>query len=238
MKRTSYGCICLDLIQNKTLLIQRTHSPEFLHFIRGMFTHKDIECILLGCTKDEHDFIANLIDMDDSLVKMNLSRIMEPLYTFNCQKYADLGTDSIRSHKNQIRELLNQIAPRSDYEWSWPKGGTIFNENTVDTAIRETLEETGYSIDRLNITDIPVQHIKITTYFGMTCEINYYVALVDIATLGEQGGFDFKEVRDAKWVSFDQAKKLLPNNYIEILNNVLTHVSKHVNRYVNGREEP
>src|SRR5204862_7359950 len=51
--------------------------------------------------------------------------------------------DKMYEHENYIKFLLQNVKPKTDQEWLWPKGRPYVHENKFSCAEREFREETG-----------------------------------------------------------------------------------------------
>ena len=99
--------------------------------------------------------------------------------------------------------------------WGFPKGHVEFNETERETAIREVKEETNLDVRIFNNRRYTERYF---TYKGRTKQVVYFLAK-------QTGGFEKKqdsEIKDIKWVEFDDAiKKLTYPNTKNLFGKVL-----------------
>lgn len=93
--------------------------------------------------------------------------------------------------------LLREPANHFDgYHWTFAKGKVDPDETPEDAALRETLEETGYTAEIISpISGSFAGGTSVTTYFLMR-------------PIGDQASFHW-ETSATCWVSFDEAKSLI-----------------------------
>ena len=85
-----------------------------------------------------------------------------------------------------------------DYVWTFPKGEPKFGESTLETALREVLEETG--IVAKSVARVP------GVFRGSTSRNIYFL----MAPVRDTGAFDEKETQSIRWVPQNQAAGLIP----------------------------
>jgi 8-oxo-dGTP pyrophosphatase MutT (NUDIX family) len=95
-----------------------------------------------------------------------------------------------------LREPKNHF---DDYVWTWPKGGMKHKfEHPVDTAVRETQEETGYHARLFD--SLPGNYRS-----GSGSNSNFFLGkAVDY----EPSSMD-KETASTRWADYDEAKQLI-----------------------------
>ena len=124
------------------------------------------------------------------------------------------GTIIINYETKQL--LITQSYGR---HWGLPKGHLEKNENSIDCALRETLEETGI---KLNIHDLKERK---SIYNG---DAIYY--LVDGTKLNfNRENIDTQEISDVCWMYFDSLKEKFKNKEIIInshLKTLLPYIQK------------
>ena len=96
--------------------------------------------------------------------------------------------------------------------WSFPKGHQEAGETDVETALRETKEETGLDVEILDYEPIKTGHL----IHGGTAykEILLFLAKPLNEDLVLQDG----EVEKAEWVQFEDVSKILNGYYLEAWN--------------------
>lgn len=130
--------------------------------------------------------------------------------------------------KHQV--LICHPTKHSDTLWSIPKGKVENGEKIFDAAVRETFEETNVNLSnyKLAATMEPVNYThrkKILHPFIIYEECNTTLGNFNDFELKcnsnvplERGGFP--EMDDYRWVSFDEAKRLLHNVQAECIDKV------------------
>lgn len=225
MGKISYGCICLDIKNRKTLLIQRRDSAVFLHFLRGFFKPADLEYILAGCTLEEHAYIADLLNCSKSERRTKLMQFLTQRYTYDqsvihtakCMKGIDYNYDIIKS-------LLMSIPAKKYRDWLWPKGGCFKNEDTFTAAIRETYEESGVQIPKGMIDFSRTIDVEVTTFFGMIITNKYYLALIDSEKfiIPNADPIGNREVARVEWVTYEDAMMRLSGEYLSVIRELIS----------------
>lgn len=105
--------------------------------------------------------------------------------------------------KNRKLELLIIHRPRYD-DWSWPKGKVDEGETITETAIREIQEEVGLDV----VLGVP---LAVTSYKVPQGSKNVFYWAAEVS-LNAKPKADMGEVDELRWVSPDQAEKLLTNS--------------------------
>lgn len=109
--------------------------------------------------------------------------------------------------KNDRILLISAKDDDGNLFWSFPKGNQEPGESDIETALRETEEETGLTVRILSKEPIIVSH-PIHNNTG-TKYIYLYLATpkTNIITIQED------EIESAEWVSFSKAKKRFKTYY-------------------------
>lgn len=100
------------------------------------------------------------------------------------------------------------VHPSGDYNknapWSIPKGEVENGDSEVGTAVRETLEEVGIGISETQLT-----YLGEEVYDSRKKKVMCYVGQVPTGTLASSPSW---EIDEAKWVTPDEAIKMLHKN--------------------------
>lgn len=105
------------------------------------------------------------------------------------------------TYRDQIPYLL-LIQHHSGF-WGFPKGHKEGNESDYESAVRELLEETGLTVDRL-IHPEPFTEAYKFKFKGQLIDKQVYYFLAQVSgTLAIQK----EEVKDARWVPVTQAEQ-------------------------------
>lgn len=104
---------------------------------------------------------------------------------------------------------------RAYKNWDFPKGGSDENESPVETARREMTEETG-------IVDVEMpwgELSKSTVVYGAGKVATYYLGRIGkrSITLPVSEELGRPEHDEYRWVSYQEAKTLLPERLVDIL---------------------
>ena len=95
------------------------------------------------------------------------------------------------------------FGPWKDPEWEFPKGRKNYKESDYDCALRETTEETGYSIPSFHpLTNRTFDEIFIGSN-RKKYRHKYYVMSIDYEKSLIQGEFDLSEVSSIAWKTLD-----------------------------------
>jgi len=111
----------------------------------------------------------------------------------------------VENEKNEVLLIkANRYITQSE-EWEIPAGGIDNGELAINAAIRETLEETGYEIERAELI------YRYNPTNGISDQVfNIFKAVA----VNKVGDFDTNEVMDVKWVSKEKVLKMLKQNEI------------------------
>ena len=90
-----------------------------------------------------------------------------------------------------------------EVKWTFPKGHIEKGEKAPEAAVREVLEETGYSCEIV----APFEKVE---YFFKRGEqlIKKSVTWFLMKPLQKSGEFDTEEIMETRWVSFEEAQQL------------------------------
>ena len=103
--------------------------------------------------------------------------------------------------------------------WSFPKGHVEKNESEIETALRETLEETNIKVD------IDKSFRKVTNYSlhkGVWKDVVFFIGKAS----NDEIIIQKEELKDAKFVGVEEAKKLITyRNDLDILFKAIEHLN-------------
>lgn len=119
--------------------------------------------------------------------------------------------------KNQV--LLQR---RSASKKKWPNmldvsagGHTNLGEFGFETAIRETFEELGVSLEKENLTFLGCTKSNMDKGDFKDCMFNeYYVAFKDVSVSNVK--LQLEEVSEVKWVTLNELRKMMDDEYVEL----------------------
>ena len=206
----SYGIICYrfsPMIKDiEYLLIQRHNSIGYLDIIKGYY--------------------PNLTTLKQYIYELTV----EELYNLRNKSYEELWDEIYgdRKNKNKFNSYKNKylnIKPIIDsydendhkfceLQWGFPKGRMNKNENSIESAIREFVEETNYPKHLICINkQIPYKEQYISTdnqeYIGV-----YFLAELSpdytshVPIINEHNIEQTIEINDIRWCSFYDAYKM------------------------------
>lgn len=106
---------------------------------------------------------------------------------------------------NNEQVLLVQVENLSRKKvWTFPKGHPEGQESDDQAALREVLEETGWSCDITSaLMDVHYSYVSKNIKYNKT--VRWFM----MQPVKEAGKFDPEEILACKWVSIDEAKRLL-----------------------------
>lgn len=227
---TSYGVICFRIYNNEIqyIMIQRKDTLCYVEFVRGNYhigNKNYIVKLFDRMTQYEKDFISNnnfeTIWRDlwtdnkknNVLIKNTKSKFDMLSSGYNIiQKNDDVYTFSLTHVLNLSKECLKE------QEWEFPKGRRKLGEKDFQCGLREFSEES-------NIKKIDVNLIDNTKYFEevyLSINKTRYRNIFFLGKYNQSNNLEHfdkdnrnqaKEVRDVKWLSYeDVCKKLNDRN--------------------------
>ena len=111
----------------------------------------------------------------------------------------------VLNEKNEVLLIKAHRYFTQSEEWEIPAGGIDKDESSFDAAIRETMEETGYSIKS------PEYIYRFNPSNGSSNQVfHIYKAYADVKV----NDFDLNEVSEIKWVSKNEIFSMIKSNEI------------------------
>lgn len=220
----SYGIICYYLEEGIPyyLMVQRKESLSFMEFIKGNYNTNDEDYIkqLISNMTDEEKNCLQTLDFEEiwnnawsNQNPTNTREYEESRFNFN-----DINNDGT------LNNLLRQITKSSvEPEWGFPKGRKKYKETIYDCCLREFYEETDIDINNINV----LQDLSIfeEVFFGTNNVLYkhlYYIAeyIGNDKTLRINPEMieQVKEIRDLRWMSYEEVIKHIKLNYMERIN--------------------
>ena len=246
---TSYGIICYCKINNeiKYLMIQRKDSLCYIEFIRGKYKMNDINyiCKLFKfITNKEKNKILNS-DFDtlwkDLWKEYDINKFkkeyLQSKRKFDKIKNGFEHNDKIIDFNYIINSSQNNSTIYNQTEWEFPKGRRNLNEHNIKCAIREFEEESGLSKNRIKlINNKSYEEIYIAVNKTRYRHIYYIAKCNDITSedilFNPKNKIQIKEVKDVKWLNYDNVINNIRNIYIERI-----ELFKRVNKIINKHED-
>lgn len=246
---TSYGIICYCKINNeiKYLMIQRKDSLCYIEFIRGKYKMNDINyiCKLFKfITNKEKRKILNS-DFDtlwkDLWKEYDINKFkkeyLQSKRKFDKIKNGFEHNDKLIDFNYIINSSQNNSTIYNQTEWEFPKGRRNLNEHNIKCAIREFEEESGLSKNRIKlINNKSYEEIYIAVNKTRYRHIYYIAKCNDITSedilFNPKNKIQIKEVKDVKWLNYDNVINNIRNIYIERI-----ELFKRVNKIINKHED-
>lgn len=205
----------------KFLLIQRKHSLNYIHFIRGLYDEYDFNQLkkMFGyMSKSEIEYIKN----------NNFDTIWNNLWKKTAKKKIYLKEYKLSQNKFQIitdngyLTKLHNIGSIYDYpEWEIPKGRKNNNESNINCAIREFYEETGIAPNEYDIKhNITSIHDDFIGTDGNKYKHIFYIGVYK-NEINNRIFNNNNEIKETRWCSWDEAITLIRpyhKNKINIIN--------------------
>jgi 8-oxo-dGTP pyrophosphatase MutT (NUDIX family) len=235
----SNGIVAFTKTKNKLkyLLICRKDTLGYVDFLRGKYSLYD------------EKYIKNLIDEmtiseKQKLLEHDFNYLWKELWGgFNQTQYK--SEEKIAEDKfNQLKEGMI-IFNRDEYslksliessktnwvepEWGFPKGRRNQYENDIDCAIREFVEETGYSKKDINlITNLIAMDEIFTGSNFKSYKHRYFIG--HISNVNKKTKYQKSEVSKINWFTLEECKsKIRPYNLerIELIENTEKALEKY-----------
>jgi len=162
--KTSFGVILYRIENNELelLMIRRRNTLGFVQFVRGQYQYGDYIYLqkLINVTTEEEMRLLKTYDFKllwKTLWSLNEQELAENMnssdYLIGLRKFNSLQEGFIFNNKsvNLDSLLKKRTCTYSQQEWGFPKGRKNRNETNLETATREFNEETGISIDNIEV---------------------------------------------------------------------------------------
>lgn len=225
--------------QFEYLMIQRIDSFGYIEFLRGKYSIHN------------YGYLRNIIDEMTVQEKQNiLTKPFDELWVSLWGDYSGLqyrGEQQLS--KNKYLQLKNGIKWDGVYynleslvtssttqwetaEWGFPKGRRNHQEKDLDCAFREFTEETGYSKECLKqiFNILPYEEIFIGS--NVKCYKNkYFLCYMNAnSELSYSHGYQTSEVKNMKWLSYDECMSIIRPYNIE-KKNMLTSINNTLHKF-------
>ena len=190
-----------------TLLVRRKDSMGYTDIIRGRFNEDD-----------NYEMAKRFLEESTSIERYNLMRycdnhdmLWDMLWVNHKSKcyISERHNAKNKFERLDIRQLISETSARLNYpEWGFPKGRRNMHESDCQTAVREYVEETGYSKKDIRILNIPPLEESFTGNNGVNYLHKYYIAflndnvpepkinannMIQYGEIGDIGLFEYKE---------------------------------------------
>jgi 8-oxo-dGTP pyrophosphatase MutT (NUDIX family) len=205
----------------------RRDSLGFIELIRGRYKVHDVDYIRLhlrGITEDERKrYREGPFDaLWNSMWGLNHSHLYKNEFEHAKAKWEQIHEGVVDAHGKvwTIDELIDSAGPAAETpEWGFPKGRRDATESDYICAMREMFEETGVKEEDV----IPIQNIDPLTesFFGSNhvhyCHKYFVVWVPDSIKIeyDETNEHMRREIGDLKWMSLEQALRVLRPENVE-----------------------
>lgn len=160
--------------------------------------HNDVEDKLVACpisSKFDQSRIQREVEFQEKYYETHI----EPLYHTSC------GAIVYREVKGAREYLV--LFQKGSKTWSFPKGHVEFHETEKQTAVREVFEETGLSIELID-------GFRKTLFYRLPPKrLKEKTVVLFLAKTEDEPRINKKEIIDYRWVSYNDALKILANSY-------------------------
>ncbi len=211
--------------QLQILMVQRKDSLRFVEFVRGKYNISDIEYlkqIFMNITPEEQALIlrSEFHELWQHVWGSPNPKSYRNDFEQSQLKFNELKSMPGKDGKSLLQELIESSKSIWDEpEWGFPKGRRNRFEDDLKCAIRETEEETGLHKHQLNIFE-NVEPLS-ETFYGDNkvyyCH-KYFLAMTngpcDVKVI-ETNPLMVREIRAIRWVSVDEAIKLIRPENVE-----------------------
>lgn len=227
----SYGIIAYKLTDELNyLLIERKDTIGYTDFIRGKYNNIDtVKMFLEEMTYNEIIKLRTykFKELWDDIFMNKKCKIYIKEYFNAEQKYNKIDiiemTDELVYYNNCVKY--------KEQEFGFPKGRSHLNENKLECAIREFVEETGYTENdiKINTNIIPFKE----HYTGINNKeyiCIYYIAKIitdKVPVINKNNIFQTGEVKLVKWFNYNSAYKIF-RDYHKIKKYLLYKINKYL----------
>tara|TARA_B100001093_G_scaffold514632_1_gene589101 strand:+ start:1394 stop:2194 length:801 start_codon:yes stop_codon:yes gene_type:complete len=235
---TSLGMVAFNKTNYnvKYLLICRKDSLGYVEFMRGkypLYNQDYIQNIINEMTVQEK---ANLLTKDFNVLWKEL---WGDYYGIQYKTEEKTANDKF----NQIKEgihlfndtffnleqlIQNSTTNWTEPEWGFPKGRRNYNENDLQSALREFSEETGIAKNKISIIKnlIPFEEIFTGSNFK-SYKHKYFLAYTNHNDLSH---YQKSEVSKSRWMTLNEATKLIRPYNLERIE-LIKDIDKVLNKY-------
>lgn len=214
----SHGIITYVSVQKNThfLLAQRRNSFSFIQLLRfsHRFTNEEILTKIQLITQLEADRLLNY----------SFDEIWEDLYVNKTNKTFVTERHRARQNFEKIKsEFSTQLKlPKHNFcEWGIPKGRRKYKEFGIDCALREWEEETNIPKKCVSLLNTYPFYYNLS-YGNKDVSIESYLAKIVLPFMIKENKTNLRtyvseEIGKLKWVTIEQAKKIVPITLYEML---------------------
>ena len=228
---TSYGIVVYNITTKKYLMVCRSKSFGYIDFLYGNYSLCDVEQIKILINEMSDKERDNLLNCDFNTLFNDLTNKKfideKSKRKFNILKNGFVMDGEFINLKNLIdSSCYSWPTP----EWEFPKGRKNFQEKTMDCALREFVEETGYNYVDIKIIEnvLPFEEIFIGSNIKVYKHKYYLSILVGNETPGNE--FQYSEISAVEWKTFDECLESIRHYNFERLE-MLHNINKLLTNY-------
>jgi ADP-ribose pyrophosphatase YjhB (NUDIX family) len=228
----SYGIIVFrrNKINNEIeyLTVCRKHSFGYIDFMRGRYSVNNrikIKDIIYEMTnKEKKDILEkSFMELWKDLWGSSRNSYYINEKTFAQEKYNMLYNGiMVNNDFYNTKILVNECDSSWDMpEWGFPKGRKNYKEPVRDCAIREWCEETGFSVNNLDIIDnIEMLHEIVIGSNYQTYKDSYYIAKYVDQPENDSDTIYYQklEISNAQWLPYDKLMGNMRHYHLERIN--------------------
>lgn len=237
---TSFGVICFRMAYNSEhnqlmpqyLMVQRKDSLSYVEFLRGKYSCDQRNYILKLFSNMTEQERANIQNTDFDILWKTLWQVQDcntyiREYNDSKNKFAMLKKGYHLKDPDAHTVIFFNIAyiignSKSELlhtEWGFPKGRRNINEEDFTCAFREFREETGISIEDIDfVKDTKPFEEVFSGSNHIRYKHIYYLAMTNAISnhkVNPRNKLQCKEVKDMKWLWYDEAQSLIRDYNIE-----------------------
>lgn len=194
------------------LLIRRKDSLGYIEIMRGKYNLEDditIQDLIDQTTLDERQ----------RLVATSFSQLWKLLWNGQVSRRYQIEFDQAKAKMEKLKEsgkltalIAKSTTHWSEAEWGFPKGRRNSNEAELNCAFRETFEETGVKRHHLVLVGADPLVEEFVGSNGIRYKHKYWLAEMSPqieVIMDPQNKEQAKEIGDVRWVTLEDAKKLI-----------------------------
>ena len=210
---TSIGIILFTFEKEtlKYLCIRRKDSLGYVDFMRGKYNiynkHHILNIIKEMTTYEQED----LLNTDFNTLWLKLWGTKDDVnneYILSYEKFNCLKKGiKIENSRYDLASLIKETNSKwKEPEWGFPKGRRNYREKDLDTAIRETTEETGFNAGDIDLVEniYPFEEIFTGSNFK-SYKHKYYLGYISYDKTIKNNNFQKNEISKMEWKNYEQS---------------------------------
>ena len=219
---TSYGIILYDPQNKKYLMICRSKSFGYIEFLTGNYCMDN---------KLQIQFLIDEMSVEEKekLVTHDFTFLWNDLW-FKKQM-DEKGRKKFGMLKRELVSMVNSSPTNwKTPEWEFPKGRKKMHEKMADCAVREFIEETGYTHQDIKLVEnvLPFEEV----FIGSNVKVykhKYFLAVLT-GDVCPPNAFQYSEIGKLKWLTYEECLEHIRDYNIE-KKQMLLKVNNLVSKY-------